>query len=182
MSKRALATLMILCAPVVCGASDLSAYLGGTIGQGVEIEAVDDVGADGPDASFTLFGGIGFGANFAAELAYHDFGTTSCCSPGYGDLGFVRNGDGISASALALWPIHRFRLFARAGLLWWDVDGSNLTIAGRYPYSDTGVDLFFGVGTDLAVWRRLRVRLEWDHFEIDGDDTDAVSVGALWRF
>jgi hypothetical protein len=182
MSQRVLVTLTIMCAPVLCGAADLSAYLGGTIGHGVEIEAVDDVGADAPDASFTLFGGVGFATYFAAEVAYHDFGTTSCCGPGYADLGFVRNGDGFSASALAMWPIHRFRLFARAGLLWWDVDGSDLTIEGRRPYSESGADFLFGVGTDVAVWRRLRVRLEWQHFEIDADNTDSFSVGALWRF
>jgi opacity protein-like surface antigen len=182
MSNRFLVALLLVSAPFVSEASDLNAYVGGAVGQGVEIEAIEDVGADGSDACFTLFGGLGIGEHLAAEISYHDYGTTSCCGPGYADLGFVRSGDGFSASALALWPIHRFRLYARAGFLWWDVDGSDLTVAGRQPYSDNGVDLIVGLGGDISVMKRLRVRLEWEHVEIDGDDADSVSIGALWQF
>lgn len=182
MSKRALVAVALLCAPIVCEGADLSTHVGGAVGQRVAIEAVDDVGADAGDQSFKLFGGIGIGKNFAAEIAYHDFGTTTCCGPSYTDLGFGRNGDAFSASALALWPINRFRLFVKAGALWWDVDGHDLTIAGRRPYSNDGVDLVAGVGGDIAVVSGLRIRLEWEHLTVDGDDTDSVSIGALWQF
>ena len=182
MLMRTLVMVILVCAPIVCGAADLSPYLGGTIGQGVDIEGIDEVGADTSDTSYKLFGGVGIGENLAVEIAFHDFGTTSCCGPSYADLGFVRSGDGFSTSALALWPIHRFRLYARAGLLWWDVDGSDLTIEGRLPYSDSGVDLIVGLGSDFLVMDRLRVRLEWERFEIDREAADSVSIGAVWQF
>ena len=182
MSRRAFATVALFCAPILCDAGDLSTYVGGAIGQSVEIEAVGDVGAESSDPNFKLFGGIGIGENFAAEIAYHDFGTTTCCGPSYADFGFERNGDAFSASAVALWPINRFRLYAKAGALWWDVDGHDLTIAGPRPYSNDGVDLVAGVGGDIAVVSGLRIRLEWEHLKIDGDDADSVSIGALWQF
>ena len=182
MSRRAFATVALFCAPILCDAGDLSTYVGGAIGQSAEIEAVNGVGAESSDSSFKLFGGIGIGENFAAEIAYHDFGTTTCCGPSYADLGFERNGDAFSASAVALWPINRFRLFAKAGALWWDVDGHDLTIAGPRPYSNDGVDLVAGVGGDIAVVSGLRIRLEWERLKIDGDDANSVSIGALWQF
>jgi hypothetical protein len=182
MLRRVLVTFALFFTPILCEAADLSIYLGGAIGQGVEIETVDDVGAESSDPSFKLFGGIGIGENFAAEIAYHDFGTTTCCGPTYADFGFERKGDGFSASAVALWPINRFRLFAKAGALWWDVDGHDLTIAGPRPYSNDGVDFVAGVGGDIAVVSGLRIRLEWEHLKIDDDDADSVSIGALWQF
>jgi len=182
MSRRALVTVALVCTPILCEAANLSTYVGGSVGQDVEIEAVGDVGAESNDPSFKLFGGIGIGENFAVEIAYHDFGTTTCCGPIYACFCFERNGDAFSASAVALWPINRFRLFARAGALRWDVDGYDLTIAGPRPYASDGVDLVAGVGGDILVVSRLRIRLEWERLEIDGDDADSVSIGALWQF
>ncbi len=182
MSRGVLVAVALFLTPIVCHGADQGVYIGGSVGRGVEIEAAADVGADASDPSFKLFGGIGIGDYFAAEIAYHDFGTTTCCGPSYADFGFERNGSGFSASALVLWPISRLRLFAKAGALWWDVDGHDLTIAGRRPYSNDGVDLVAGVGGDVKVVSGLRVRLEWEHLEIDGDDADAVTIGALWNF
>ena len=182
MSRRILVAVALLCTPIVCEGADLGPYLGGSIGQGVKIEAAEDVGADSSDPSFKFFGGIGFGENFAVEIAYHDFGTTTCCGPSYADLGFERNGAALSASAVALWPISRLRLFAKGGALWWDVDGHDLTIAGVRPYSNDGVDLLVGVGGDIRVVSGLRIRLEWERLEIDDEDADSLMVGALWQF
>jgi OOP family OmpA-OmpF porin len=182
MSKRGLVAIALLFTPIVCEGADLGTYLGGSIGQGVKIEAVEDVGADSSDPSFKLFGGIGIGENFAVEIAYHDFGATTCCGPSYADFGFERDGKAFSANALALWPISRLRLFAKAGALWWDVDGYDVTIEGPRPYSNDGVDLMAGVGGDIEVVRYLRIRLEWERFKIDDDNADSVTVGALWRF
>jgi hypothetical protein len=182
MSRRAFVAVALVCTPIVCEGADLGTYLGGSIGRGVKIEAAEDVGADSSDPSFKLFGGIGIGQNFAVEIAYHDFGTTTCCGPSYADFGFERNGTAFSAGAMALWPISRLRLFAKVGASWWDVDGHDLTIAGVRPYSNDGVDLLAGVGGDIKVASGLRIRLEWERLEIDGDDADSVMVGALWQF
>jgi len=182
MSRRALVVVAFVCTPILCEGTDLSIYLGGSIGQGVEIEAVDNVGTESSDPSFKFVGGVGIGDNIAAEIAYHDFGTTTCCGPSYADFGFERNGDAFSTCAVALWPINRFRLFAKAGALWWDVDGHDLTIAGPRPYSNDGVDLVVGAGSDIAVVSGLRIRLEWEHLKIDDADADSVSIGVLWQF
>jgi hypothetical protein len=182
MLRTALVAVALFLTPILCDAANLSIYVGGAIARGVEIEAVEDVGAESTDPSFKLFGGVGIGKNIAAEIAYHDLGTTTCCGPNYADFGFERNGDAFSASAVALWPINRFRLFAKAGALWWDVDGHDLTIAGRRPYSNDGVDFVAGAGGDIAVVSGLRIRLEWERLKIDDDAADSVSIGALWQF
>ena len=182
MSRKALVSVALMCIPVIGESTDLSFYAGGALGQDVEIEAVEDVGAVSDDPSSKFFGGIGIGENLAVEMAYHDFGTTTCCGPGYADFGFERNGDGFSASALALWPINRFRVFARAGAVWWSVDGYDLTIAGRRPYSSDGADLVIGFGGDVLAFGGLRMRLEWERLEIDGKGADWVSIGVLWQF
>jgi hypothetical protein len=182
MLKRALVAVALFCTSIVCEGADLVTYLGASTGQSVEIEAVEGTDADSSDPSFKLFGGVGIGENLAVEIAYHDFGTTACCGPSYADIGFERNGNAFSASAVALWPISRLRLFAKAGALRWDVDGYDLTIAGRLPYSNDGVDLIAGVGGDIKVVSGLRIRLEWERLKIDDDNADSVTVGALWQF
>ena len=121
MSRRALVAVALFLAPFVCHGADLGTYLGGSIGRGVEIQAVGDVG-EIPAIRVSSFSGIGIGRILAVEIAYHDFGTTTCCGPSYADFGFERSGNGFSASAMALWPISRLRLFAKAGALWWDID------------------------------------------------------------
>jgi len=181
-SRRVFLAVALLLTPIVCQGADLGAYLGGSIGRGVVIEAAENVGADSSDPSFKLFGGIGIVEHFAVEIAYHDFGTTTCCGPSYADLGFERSGKAYSANAMALWPISSFRLFVKAGALWWDVDGYDLTITGISPYSNDGVDLVVGVGGDIKVVSGLRIRLEWERLEIDDDNSDSVTVGALWQF
>jgi hypothetical protein len=177
-----MAALILLSVSALCHGADNGPYVGGAVGTSVEIEAEEDVGADSGDPNFKLFAGIGLGRNLALEIAYHDFGSTTCCGPSYADIGFERSGDGFSATAVALWPITSFRLFARAGALWWDVDGYDLTIIGRRPYSNDGVDFTAGLGGDVAVAKKLRIRLEWEFFTIDGEHTDAVTIGALWQF
>lgn len=182
MSRRALLIVALFYIPVVCQGADLAPYLGAAIGQGVEIDAAEEVGADSSGPSFKLFGGIGIGENFAVEIAYHDFGTTDCCGPSYADLGFRWNGGAFSASAMVLLPINRFRLFARAGALWWTIDGDVLTIAGPQPFSNDGVDLLAGVGGDIRVVGYLRIRLEWERFNLNDSDADSVMIGTLWQF
>lgn len=182
MSRYMVVTCAVLLAPALCQSADPSFYLGGSIGQGVEINAAGDV-AGKPDApSVTLFGGIEIGEHLAAEVGYHDFRTTRCLGERQADIGFERNADGFSASAVALWQIDRFRLFVEVGALFWNVDGHDVTIAGLRPYSNNGVGLITGLGGDLAVAGGLRARLVWEHLEIDGNDADSVSIGVLWRF
>ncbi len=182
MFKCFFVTWALLLAPALCQATDPTFYFGASIGQSVEVNAPGGLSGSSDDPSFTLFGGIELGEHFAAEVGYHDFRTTTCCGEVQPDRGFERSADAFSASAVALWPIDRFRLFAKAGALFWKADGHDMTIEGPQPYSNDGVDLIAGLGGDVAVTDGLRIRVEWNRLQIDGNDLDSVSIGALWRF
>ena len=45
-----------------------------------------------------------------------------------------------------------------------------------------GVCYVAPIANYVAVVSGLRIRLEWEHLKIDGDDAESVSIGALWQF
>ncbi|HEV7606885.1 MAG TPA: outer membrane beta-barrel protein [Steroidobacteraceae bacterium] len=89
---------------------------------------------------------------------------------------------GASLSALALWPLGRFDLFARAGLSRWE---SNLDVSsdGTRLYSRhiRGTDAKFGAGAQVHV-RKITARLEYEHLRFGADAADTWSIGAAYSF
>lgn len=168
-------------------AAPVKFYIGGSLGDGIDLESVDidvdlpDLEVRRNDETWKVFGGVGIGRFFGVEGAWHDFGRVTCCE-GLSDAGFAVDVEGISVSAIAGIPISRFRLFAKAGLLSWEADGRLLTLAGPVPLSLDGEDPMGGVGADFNVTRHLTIRAEWELFQIAEGDLDVASVGLQYRF
>jgi hypothetical protein len=87
-----------------------------------------------------------------------------------------------SLSALALWPLGRFDLFARAGLSRWQstldvtADGTRL-----FSRQGRGTDEKFGAGAQLHV-HKITARLEYEHLRFGRDAADTWSIGAAYSF
>lgn len=88
-----------------------------------------------------------------------------------------------SFSALGLWPIGKFDVFARAGVSRWDSKISLRTPDSRRFWSEdvTGTDAKYGVGTQMHI-DHVTARLEYEHLRFGGDAADTWSIGIAYRF
>jgi hypothetical protein len=88
-----------------------------------------------------------------------------------------------SFSALGLWPLGNFDVFARIGVSRWDSRVSLVTSDGWRFWSEdlTGTDEKYGVGGQFH-FHQLTTRLEYEHLRFGGDAADTWSLGIAWRF
>ncbi len=183
MWKRIVLFLALAALCTGAGAAPLKLYVGASLGNGGEIDGgLTDFDIDGDNQTWKVFAGLGLWRFLGVEAAWHDFSDVTCCGPNVADAGFDLSVEGISVAALAGLPIGPLRLFAKIGVLSWDVGGVVQTIAGPMSRSVTGEDPMGGVGADFKVFGKLSVRAEWEVFEIDSDSLDVVSVGVQYRF
>ena len=93
---------------------------------------------------------------------------------------FATEAEGFAPSFVGLLPLGPVELFARGGILWYDLeiarnDNSLADVSDR--------DSIFGAGIGFTIAERLNLRAEYEVVEIDGlDDPNAVWLTAAWRF
>lgn len=165
----------------------INLYLGASLGNGVDLSAddlslsFDDFKVDGDSTSKKLFVGVSLGRVFGVEAALHDFGSIDCCE-GVADAGFSADVDGISAAVVAGFPVWRLRVFAKLGLIAWEVDGVLDSIAGGESFNLDGEDPMGGVGVDLKLTDHISVRAEVEAFKVADGSLDMASVGVQFKF
>lgn len=175
---------------------------GGYFGVGSTYTHMEDAGStligstfDDHDAGAKLFAGYQFNPNVAFEVAYTDFGKFSASGavnvPPFGTV----NGDrweatGVSLAALLGGPVSpRFSIYARAGLIGWDVDDRFVLNGGTVSASASGTSFDVGLGAQYRFGRNISGRLEWEQIPKVGDvettgrsDLAVVSANLLFRF
>jgi OOP family OmpA-OmpF porin len=161
-------------------------YLGAGVGQAnVQADDIDDVGAivaelDANATSFKLFGGWRFSKNFAAELAYLDFGSPEEVLGGTQVETELSGVAPYAVGTIALGPVE---LFAKVGYLFYDLD---VKAAGQKIGSVSGGqdDFIFGVGAGVVLFKHLQTQLEYEYVDTSKtlDSVDAVWLSAAWRF
>lgn len=185
-------SIVLLCIALLAFVSTAEArpiniYLGLSAGEGVDLDDDDldlDFDAfdlDNDDLSFKLFAGVSLGRTLGVEVALHNFGSLDCCD-GVSDASLSADVDGISAALVAGFPVWRLRLFAKVGLLSWDVDGTLDSIAGDAPFKLDGEDPMAGVGADLKLTDHLSVRAELEVFKVADGSLNMASVGIQFKF
>lgn len=187
-------------------AKDMGWYIGAGVGQAnydsiSESEANAIFAADGitattsiddSDMGWKLFGGYQVNPNFALELGYVDLGEISMdvtvTAPVAGTASAGIEIDGFALSGLGILPIgDRFGVFGRVGLYAWDGNADmDVTISGVGTVSLSedadGTDIFFGLGAKYDFTDNLGARVEWERYDIDGDDVDLISGSLVFSF
>lgn len=162
-------------------------YLGASLGDSVDLSAddldlsFDDFDVNGDSTSFKFFVGVSLGRIFGVEAALHDFGSIDCCE-GVADAGFSADVDGISAAVVAGFPIWRLRVFAKLGVIVWEVDGVVESIVGGTSFNLDGEDPMGGVGVDFKLTDHFSVRAEVEVFKVADGSLDMASVGVQFKF
>lgn len=128
--------------------------------------------ADDSSAAFGLFGGFHLNEVLAVEAAYNDFGEAK------------KGGTKAEASAFSLGMVGKLpiktdlTLFGKVGLSAWDIDispGSS---------SDSGTDVYFGIGADYDISGTAAVRFGADRYSMNGDideDITSFSIGFIFK-
>jgi hypothetical protein len=75
-------------------------------------------------------------------------------------------------------PLGPIDLYGKAGAMNWSAD----TTIGGSTTSNSGTDVFYGVGVGFYIWK-LGLRAEYERFQIkDIDRVDLFSLSALFQF
>ncbi len=170
--------------------NDRGAYIGVGVGQ-FNIKSDLDLGEtpgesverfDSDDTSLKLFGGWRFNRYLALELAYIDLGSLEDRIAGLPvDLSI----EGFAPYVVGTLPLGIFELFAKVGYFFYDaeagVGGSNSGLP-RVSDSDSDEDLVYAFGVGITLFDHLNARLEYELFDTDDDDSDAIWLSGAWRF
>ncbi|MDT8383315.1 MAG: outer membrane beta-barrel protein [Gammaproteobacteria bacterium] len=124
---------------------------------------------DDNSAAFGLFGGFHLNEVLAVEAAYNDFGEAE-------KGGVKAEASAFSLGLLGKLPLKTdLTLFGRVGLAAWDIDGS---------VSDSGTDVYFGIGADYDISGTSAVRFGIDTYSLNGDtdeDITAFAIGFIFK-
>lgn len=169
MKKIAIVALLtsFIAAPAM--AADTGFYAGVNVGSAT----IDSPGFSSTTAIGAL-GGYNFNQNFAAELAYTDFGSKS-----YVGVPNVKS-SAVSLSGVGSYPINeQFSVFAKLG-----VASTSMSATGSPTTSKS--DLTYGVGAQLNVNKQIGIRLGYDVYKVsDGvvnRNENVWGVGAVFKF
>ena len=154
-------------------------YLGANFGQSsIDLcSGLAVTGCDDDDSGWKAYGGYDVNPYLAAEAGYADLGDFNVSAGGNTITGEY---DGMFIDAKGSLPIgDAFSVFAKLGVLFWDVEGSNAA-AG---YSEDGSDLSYGLGAEYMFTSQFGGRAEWQQFQdVDGDDVELWTGGAVVKF
>jgi len=166
--------------------ADSGFFIGGSVGGAtVELDLGNDLppvpglptSIDEDDTAFKVFGGYTFDLpviDLGVEAGYVDFGKP--------EIDVIDEQLTIDTTGLNLWGVATFNagpldLFAKLGYISWDAD---LAIADQSA-SDDGSDLGYGLGIGFGLGP-VRVRGEYELYELDDVDVSMLSAGIEFRF
>jgi outer membrane protein with beta-barrel domain len=159
-------------------------YIGGGYGSfSATIDNIDDVANavsdfDTDEGSSKYFVGYRFNRFFSVQGDLYDLGDSATTLLGQP---ISSKTEAYGASAVGTLPIGFVELFARAGVIFYDLEVTTPNFSDRIDQSDN--DLVYSVGVGFTFVHRLNLQLEYEILDIsEFDDSDAYWLNASWRF
>ena len=174
-----LAVALLSCVQAAAAADGL--YLGLGIGAATIKDDFQTSTFEADDVAYKGFIGWRFDeipiVDLAVEAAYTNFGKPSQ-TLGTPAQNVEYQLHGPSLAGLLILPLGPFDLYAKGGMLAWELDRT----VGATTSSGSGTDAFYGVGASFYLWK-LAFRAEYERFEIkDVDRLEMLSLGVLLQF
>ena len=179
--RHALLPLAGLALTPVPALADSGFYIGAAAGgatQDIEIGGPPEIEED--DTAFKVFGGYKFDmsvVDLGVEVGYVDFGEAEI-NTAAGE--FVFDSTGIKLWGIAGLELGPVDLFAKLGVIAWDVETT--TIAGKT--SDDGTDFGLGLGAGFDIGR-VQIRGEYELYDASDANVSMLSMlslGAVYHF
>jgi hypothetical protein len=159
-------------------------YVGGGFGDfSVTIDDIDSVvdavsDFDTDEGSSKYFVGYRFNRFLSVQADLYDIGDSSTTLRGQP---ISSKTEAYGASVVGTLPITFVELFARAGVVFYDLEVTTPNISDRIDESDN--DLVYSVGVGFTFVHRVNLQLEYEYFDISAfDDSDAYWLNVSWRF
>lgn len=134
---------------------------------GVQLANANYDKVDDSSAAFGVFGGYHLNEIIAVEAAYNDFGTAEGSSSDAEVTAF-------SLGMLVKVPAKTdLTFFGKVGLSMWDIEAS------PGSFSDSGNDVYFGVGAGYDISGPAAVRFGIDAYTIEGDVDEDITVFSI---
>lgn len=174
--------------------NDTGFYVGGGFGQfNLDIDDAGDFGngiediVEDDDTSWKLFAGYRFNRFFALEANYVNLGSLDERITANGSDGRYRvKIDGFAPFVIGTIPLGGWELFGKAGYYFYDTKlSTNLGNPGSGDFIDSSSsdeDFVYGVGVGYTVLQRLHLRVEYERFDINTGNSDALWLSGAWRF
>jgi hypothetical protein len=172
---HALLPLAVLALFPVSTLADSGFYIGAAVGgatQDIELGGPPEIEED--DTAFKVFGGYKFDmsvVDLGVELGYVDFGEAEIDTAA-GE--FVFDPTGINLWGVAGFELGRVDLFAKLGVIAWEVETT--TFASRV--SDDGTDFALGVGAGFDIGK-VQIRGEFELYDASDANVSMLSMLSL---
>jgi opacity protein-like surface antigen len=141
------------------------------LGAGLSNIQVNERSLDDEDSSFKVYAGYRVNGYLALEGALVDLGK-------FKDKDNNQDFEGKSAQIAAHIGVpfgDRLRVFGSVGAHAWDADGNA-------PDNNTGVNMTYGAGVELDVFRNLGIRAEYEVLEVGKIDLNQTTASAFLLF
>ena len=136
----------------------------------------DSIDFDADEDATKVFAGWRFNRLVSAQVDYIDFGRSRAAS---NLLDIDTQTKGLAPSVLGTLPLGPVELFARAGIIFYDVEVSS---GNNSLVDESGEDIVYGAGVGVVLGR-VNIRGEVEVIEISElEDAEAVWISAAWRF
>lgn len=173
--------------------NDEGLYVGGAVGQfNIEIDGLDGVDdaverLDDNDTAWQAFIGWRLNPYIALQAAYVDYGgPEDDISTGGSSGNYTAELSGFAPSVIGTLPLGPVELSAKLGYYFYDLDVSidiDDPLDPDSDVSDSGEDVFYGVGVGATFFERLHAKLEYEEIDLKGvDDSNAFWLTGQWRF
>ncbi|MBL8268138.1 outer membrane beta-barrel protein [Steroidobacter sp.] len=173
--------------------NDSGLYIGGGVGQfDIEIDGVDGIDEaigrlDDSDTAWQAFIGWRLNPYISLQAAYVDYGGPNDDFSTSGSSGnYSASLSGFAPSIIGTLPLGPVELSAKLGYYFYDLDVSidiDDPLDPDSSSSDSGEDVFYGVGVGMTFFDRLHAKLEYEKIDLKGvDDSNAFWFTGQWRF
>jgi len=166
------------------------------VGAGGGLSKVDDgcpggvvpgFTCDDKDASWRVFGGYQFNANFGYELGYANLGKTTQSAAGVGSATFEAKA--FEMTLVLTIPIsEQYSFYGKWGIFRWDLDRIIVGV-GASTTKTSGKDTTYGLGVKYNFTKSVALRVEWQRYFDVGDpdttgrsDVDVSGVSVVFKF
>ena len=150
---------------------------------------------DEKDNGYSLYAGLPMNENLDFEISYNDFGEASLS--GVSGNQFILDGTtyvfnatatlAVSATSIGFAAKPKVEisegvvLYGKLGVHNWDSELSITSTTATANADEDGTDVFYGIGLEVNL-AKLKGRVGYSMYDLDGEEVDSINVGFSYNF